>query len=54
MSEEEKQAIAAGIDLSLIEVNLSLTPEKRLDQHDEALKLLLDLRSSGEELRRES
>jgi hypothetical protein len=39
------------IDLSLIEYNLSLSFERRLEEHQSALNLALELQRAGEELR---
>lgn len=39
-----KRAEAFGIDLSLIEENLRLTPEQRMDQNQAALELIDALR----------
>jgi len=36
-------AVEAGFDLNLIELNLSLSPEKRIEQHQSALSLILEL-----------
>ena len=41
----------AGIDLSLIDVNLSYSYEQRAIQHQEALNLALELERVGRELR---
>jgi hypothetical protein len=41
----------AGIDLSLIEENLRLTPEQRVIQHDSALELVLAMEAAGQKLR---
>jgi hypothetical protein len=41
----------AGIDLSLIEENLRLTPEQRALQHDSALELALLMEAAGQRLR---
>lgn len=38
-----ERAEAYGIDLSLIEENLRLTPEQRLDRHQGALELMISL-----------
>lgn len=53
MTEEQiiADAIAAGVDIELLEFNLSLTPEQRAYQHDGALKLVLELKRIGEEMR---
>lgn len=37
------EAEKAGFDLNLIELNLSLTPAQRLEQHQSALTLVLEL-----------
>jgi hypothetical protein len=36
-------------ELSMIEHNLSLTPEERLHNHERALQMMLELRRAGEE-----
>jgi hypothetical protein len=41
----------AGIDLSLIEENLRLTPEQRVLQHEAALELVLQMEAAGRRLR---
>jgi hypothetical protein len=41
----------AGIDLSLVEENLRLTPEQRALQHDSALELALAMEAAGRKLR---
>jgi hypothetical protein len=53
MTEEQiiADAIEAGVDIELLEFNLSLTPEQRAYQHDRALKLVLELKKLGEEMR---
>ena len=43
-------AAAMGIDMSLIEYNLSLTPDQRAYQHDCALRTILMLERAGEQL----
>ena len=45
------EAVRAGIDLELIEHNLTLSPEERARQHDSALQLALELKRVGEEMR---
>lgn len=42
-----KAAVDAGIDTSLIDYNLSLTPEQRLARHDAMLLLLHERLSSS-------
>ena len=46
-----KQAELAGIDLSLIDANLRLTPEQRAVQHQAALRLALEFERAGKVLR---
>ena len=41
----------AGIDISLIEENLRLTPEQRALQHDGALEVVLAMEAAGRKLR---
>jgi len=41
-----KDAIEAGFDLNLIEINLSLPPEERWRQHDMALEVILALENA--------
>jgi hypothetical protein len=53
MTEEQAHAAIAeaekaGFDLSLIDYNLSLTPEERVLQHAAALEFALALRAAGE------
>lgn len=43
-------AAAMGIDMSLIEYSLSLTPEQRMFQHDSALRTVLMLEQAGRQL----
>ncbi|MEM6883610.1 MAG: hypothetical protein AAF571_01165 [Verrucomicrobiota bacterium] len=42
-----QRAIDYGIDISLLEVNLSKTYEERVEQHDSALEFALLLREAG-------
>jgi hypothetical protein len=42
------EAERAGFDLSLVDYNLSLTPEERCLQHAAALEFALALRAAGE------
>ena len=42
-------AAAMGIDMSLIEYNLSLTPDQRIFQHDCALRTVLLLEAAAKE-----
>lgn len=46
MTNDLEVANKAGIDLSLIEENLRLTPEQRLLQHQSALDMLVQLQSA--------
>ena len=46
-----EEAARAGIDLSLIEVSLSYSYDKRAEQHQAALELALELERIGRELR---
>ena len=39
-----------GMDLSLLRLNLSLTPEERLIRHQSALDLALELQNAGKKL----
>jgi beta-glucosidase-like glycosyl hydrolase len=45
------EAIRAGIDLEMVEHNLTLSPEERARQHDDALRTVLELKRCGEEMR---
>ncbi len=36
-------------DVTLLEFNLALTPEQRIDAHEMARELMLDLRHAGQE-----
>lgn len=40
-------AHAAGVDMSLIEDSLRLTPEQRLAQHQQVLDFLIEVRETG-------
>ena len=46
-----EEAERAGIDLSLIEVSLGYSYDKRAEQHQEALELALELERVGRQLR---
>jgi hypothetical protein len=46
-----RQAEEFGIDLSLIDEALRLSPEQRLLQHQAALELVLEMERAGMELR---
>lgn len=43
MTKSEQEAIQYGIDMNMLEYNLSLSYEKRISQHESALTLLLTL-----------
>ena len=43
-------AAAMGIDMSLIEYSLSLTPDERMFQHDCALRTVLMMEEAGKQL----
>ncbi len=42
-----RAAHAAGIDMSLIESSLKLTPEQRLAEHQQVLDFLLEVQAAG-------
>lgn len=46
-----EEAARAGFDLSLIELSLSYSYDKRAEQHQAALELALELERVGRELR---
>jgi hypothetical protein len=48
-----EEAARAGIDLSLIELSLSYSYDKRAEHHQAALELALELERIGRELRGE-
>ena len=43
-----RAAHAAGIDMSLIEDSLKLTPEQRLAEHQQVLNFLLEIQEAGQ------
>ncbi len=43
-----RAAVEYGFDMSLVEDALRLTPEQRLEQHQRALDLVLEVKESGE------
>jgi hypothetical protein len=43
-----RAAVEYGFDMSLIEDTLRLTPEQRLEQHQRALDLVLEIKEAGE------
>jgi hypothetical protein len=47
-------ARAAGIDLELLESNLALTPEQRVERHESALELVVALRDAAATLHEKS
>ena len=42
-----RAAHAAGVDMSLIEASLRLTPEQRLAEHQQVVDFLLEVRAAG-------
>lgn len=42
-----KAAVEAGIDMSLIEDALRMTPEQRLAEHQQVLDFLLEIQAAG-------
>jgi hypothetical protein len=49
-----EEAEKAGIDISLLEENLRLSYQQRVEQHQLALGLALQLEAAGKEIRGES
>jgi len=47
---EWRAAMAMGIDMSLVELNLQKTPWERMLAHDEALEFAQELRKAGARL----
>jgi hypothetical protein len=43
-----RAAHAAGIDMSLIEYSLKLTPEQRLAEHQQVVNFLLEIQVAGQ------
>ena len=43
-----RAALAAGIDMSLIEDALKLTPEQRLAEHQQVINFLLEVKETGQ------
>jgi hypothetical protein len=43
-----RAAMEYGFDMSLVEDALRLTPEQRLEQHQRALDLVLEVKEAGE------
>ena len=46
-SEKNSEPTKPNFDISVIEYNLSLTPEERIENHEAARELMLDLREAG-------
>jgi len=42
-----REAMAAGIDMSLIEHALTLTPEQRLAEHQQVIDFLITIQGAG-------
>ena len=42
-----RAAVEAGIDMSLVEAALKLTPEQRLEEHQQVINFLLEVREAG-------
>lgn len=53
LTQAEKEAIEYGIDVNLIEYNLSLTYKERFKQHQQALNTVLALQAAGQKMRDE-
>jgi hypothetical protein len=45
-----RAAVAEGLDMSLVELNLEKTPWQRLLDHDEALEFADQLRAAGTDI----
>ena len=43
-----RAAMEYGFDMSLVEDALSMTPEQRLEQHQHALDMVLEVKEAGE------
>jgi hypothetical protein len=43
-----REAVEHGFDMSLVEVALRMTPEQRIEQHQRALDLVLEVMAAGE------
>ena len=43
-----RAAHAAGIDMSLLEAALKMTPEQRLEEHQQVLNFLLEVQAAGQ------
>lgn len=44
-----RAASEAGLDMSLVEAALELTPEQRLAEHQQVIDFLLEVRAAGED-----
>jgi hypothetical protein len=42
-----RAAIAAGVDMSLVEAALRQTPEERLAEHEQVVNFLLEIQAAG-------
>jgi hypothetical protein len=42
-----REAVADGIDMSLIDHALTLTPEQRLEEHQQVINFLLEVQEAG-------
>jgi hypothetical protein len=51
-AEQGASEIQSEVDLSLIDINLRLSVEERIQKHDEAAQLVEDLLKAGEAWRR--
>lgn len=43
-----REACEAGLDMSLIEATLKLTPEQRLAQHQQVIDFLIEVQAAGQ------
>jgi hypothetical protein len=43
-----RAAVEYGFDMSLVEDAMQLTPEQRLEQHQRALDMILEVKEAGE------
>jgi hypothetical protein len=43
-----RAAMEAGVDMSLIEYSLKLTPEQRLAEHQQVIDFLLEIQEAGQ------
>jgi len=49
--DEAKSALAFGVDLSLLEENLTLTHEERILKHQSLLEVVQELKKAGAQLK---